>query len=161
MKTFLATFLISAAGVIGVNAHAQTYKWVDEKGRVTYSATPPPPGASAKKSQEINSNPAMESRDYSSPDSRWRAQQRDAEERYQTERAASDQRQAVQRQQRDQAEEARRTQAAKAARDQCERERRTNCASGGSDTINNGPPRGVIVIQPQPIQNAAPFPVSR
>jgi hypothetical protein len=35
---FLAVLLLAAA----LPAQAETYKWIDEKGRVTYSNTPPP-----------------------------------------------------------------------------------------------------------------------
>jgi hypothetical protein len=38
------TVLVAATAVAASAVHAQVYKWVDERGRVTYSSTPPPAG---------------------------------------------------------------------------------------------------------------------
>jgi len=50
-KRMLAVFLVLAA----MQAHAQQYRWIDEKGRVQYTDAPPP--ASAKGVQKKNFNP--------------------------------------------------------------------------------------------------------
>ncbi len=39
-------------------AHAQQYRWVDEKGRVQYSDTPPPPGARSVQKKNLNAGPS-------------------------------------------------------------------------------------------------------
>ena len=46
-KVFLALCSAAAIGAAGI-AHAQVYKWTDEKGVVNYSSTPPPKGRSSK-----------------------------------------------------------------------------------------------------------------
>ena len=53
---FLVTLgtLASAVLLVGV-AHAQVYKWVDDKGVVNYSSTPPPKGKGVVKLDEDNS----------------------------------------------------------------------------------------------------------
>jgi hypothetical protein len=45
-RTLLFVGLVSALVLAG-GAHAQVYKWVDDKGVVNYSSTPPPKGRSA------------------------------------------------------------------------------------------------------------------
>lgn len=37
-------------------AHAQTYRWIDEKGRVQYSDTPPPAGAKGVQKKRLQDN---------------------------------------------------------------------------------------------------------
>jgi glutaredoxin len=37
-------------------AHAQTYRWVDEKGRVQYTDTPPPAGAKGAQKKQLRDN---------------------------------------------------------------------------------------------------------
>ena len=39
--------------LVAWSAHAETYKWVDDKGRVNYSNTPPPPLARAKQVRAV------------------------------------------------------------------------------------------------------------
>lgn len=46
LNVFLVFSSAAAIGVAGI-AHAQVYKWTDEKGVVNYSSTPPPKGRSA------------------------------------------------------------------------------------------------------------------
>jgi hypothetical protein len=50
LLTLLAGAVILAGGV----AHAQVYKWVDDKGVVNYSSTPPPKGKGAVKLDEAS-----------------------------------------------------------------------------------------------------------
>jgi len=52
-NVLLALLGAAAIGVAGV-AHAQVYKWTDEKGVVNYSSTPPPKGRSGKIVEEDN-----------------------------------------------------------------------------------------------------------
>lgn len=50
MKALIFTVLLAAAGVA---AGAGMYKWVDEKGRIQYSDTPPPPSAKSVERRNI------------------------------------------------------------------------------------------------------------
>ena len=55
LKTGLAACcLVAAAGA----AHAQQYRWVDEKGRVQYSDTAPPPGAKDVRKKNLSAGAA-------------------------------------------------------------------------------------------------------
>ena len=49
----LAGFLAAAALAVPAAAHAEVYKWVDEKGGVTYGNVPPP---NAKKITQLDEN---------------------------------------------------------------------------------------------------------
>ena len=48
-------------------ASAQQYRWVDEKGRVQYSDTPPPPGAKGVQKKNIRPSPGGPSGDSTEP----------------------------------------------------------------------------------------------
>ena len=145
---------------------ATVYKWVDEKGVVNYSTTPPP---TARNTVTINAAPALESAGLSAADEEaryWRDKrqreiQRDSRD-YQDLRLRRETEELRQLQIRQQmqlsaqaasAEDERR----RLARDQCLRERRVDC--DGSYTPYY--PAPVVVRAPrQTIQQAAPFPVS-
>lgn len=43
-----------------LTAHGQQYRWLDEKGRVHYSATPPPPGAKNIQKKNLGAGPAAQ-----------------------------------------------------------------------------------------------------
>ena len=60
LSFFSALIAVTVAAVSA--AEAQVYKWVDERGRVTYSSTPPPPGRSGREVQ-IAPGPTREQTD--------------------------------------------------------------------------------------------------
>ncbi len=53
-RTLIACLLLPAAFA----AHAQQYRWVDEKGRVQYTDTPPPPHAKGVEKKILRAGPA-------------------------------------------------------------------------------------------------------
>lgn len=53
-RVLLAFCLVAAA----VCAHAQQYRWVDQKGRVQYTDTPPPPGAKDVRKKNLSAGAA-------------------------------------------------------------------------------------------------------
>ena len=54
MNSNLPRFVLLAA--FAVAAHAQPYRWIDEKGRVQYSDTPPPAGAKGVQKKRLQDN---------------------------------------------------------------------------------------------------------
>ena len=53
-RALVACCLLAAV----LNAHAQQYRWLDEKGRVQYTDTPPPPGAKGVQKKNLNAGPS-------------------------------------------------------------------------------------------------------
>ena len=51
----LAAFLLLTAALV---AHAQQYRWTDEKGRIQYTDTPPPASAKGVQKKNLDSKPA-------------------------------------------------------------------------------------------------------
>jgi len=49
-------FLVLLSVFAAATASAQPYRWVDEKGRVQYSDTPPPPGAKSVQKKRLRDN---------------------------------------------------------------------------------------------------------
>lgn len=52
--------IASIALAVVLPAHGQQYRWVDEKGRVQYTDTPPPPGAKNVQKKNLNAGPAAD-----------------------------------------------------------------------------------------------------
>ena len=52
----IRAFLLIAIAVAATAASAQQYRWVDEKGRVHYTDTPPPPSARSAQRKDLRGN---------------------------------------------------------------------------------------------------------
>lgn len=52
----LRSLSVLAFAVVALAAYAQQYRWVDEKGRVQYSDTPPPPSARQVEKKDFRGN---------------------------------------------------------------------------------------------------------
>ena len=168
----LATALAITAALLAPASFAlaaTVYKWVDDKGVVNYSTSPPP---TARNMVAINATPALESGGLSAGDEEaryWREKRqreslRDSRD-YQDLRLRRETEELRQLQMRQQIQLS--AQAASAdderrrlARDQCLRERRVDC-DGGAGGYSPYYPAPVVVRAPrQSIQQAAPFPVN-
>lgn len=55
-QLLIASLALTAA----LAAHGQQYRWVDEKGRVQYRDTPPPPGAKNVQKKNLNAGPTAD-----------------------------------------------------------------------------------------------------
>ena len=66
-----AACLIAAAWQLGAYsaAWAQQYRWVDEKGRVHYTDTPPPPSAKSTQKKNLKGNAVGQQPNYALLDS--------------------------------------------------------------------------------------------
>jgi glutaredoxin len=57
-------FLFVLAALAAASASAQQYRWVDEKGRVHYTDTPPPPSAKSAQKKNLKGNELSEQPNY-------------------------------------------------------------------------------------------------